>query len=720
MDSLEPRRLLAAVAPVVPLRVNAGGDWYTDSLARTFQPDSGFHGGAAHADTGYDVLGTSDDPIFLSYRTGKDFTFTAPVPDGHYSIWLEFSEPEDGELPGERVFSVSRGSEVLLTDFDIVQSAGAAHTAIAKNFDLTITGGSLDLSFDASVGEALVNAIVLAPTDPPPEAAAYSWEGMSDAARMVVDQSHLRMIGGGIYLYSDDHRGAFPPDLATMAAYLNWISLDTFISPRANSAAPRAVASSLERVAWVDSHHDYVYRGAGNRSNDSPDYVLAYDNPERMFGDINVLFGDGHIAELDRSDAAQLIGFPDAPPTDPPPPPPTLSARDPAILKSQSRLGLISNKLLEFSNDNRGRFPVDLGQLATIFHLPATDFLNPRSTTTVPANNWTDQEKADWINANSDYAYLSNGQRTTLFGADDPVVYEKSAGMSGGINLLFGDGHVEFREFRWADQTLAPGIAPSVRDASFDVGTHGAQSLSFVLTEDVADSLPSLTLMDPSGGAVAGLPQLTYDRAAHTATFTFPPLDAGRYHAVLATPGTADFDYDFVYVPAGGRLALPPAQDFIFQSINLGAGATLDLADSSVLLDYFNVRGDADPEPLIRGLLHSGYASGDWSGTGLATSAAALGDNGSIGYASSRDLMLNRFAGRRVDATAILVKYTYAGDANLDGKINIDDYGRIDAHVGQSGLVFGWYNGDFNFNGKINIDDYGIIDSVIGAQGPVV
>jgi hypothetical protein len=66
------------------------------------------------------------------------------------------------------------------------------------------------------------------------------------------------------------------------------------------------------------------------------------------------------------------------------------------------------------------------------------------------------------------------------------------------------------------------------------------------------------------------------------------------------------------------------------------------------------------------------------------------------------------------------VKYTYGGDANLDGKVNIDDYGRIDAHVGQSGSVFGWYNGDFNYDGKINIDDYGIIDSVIGAQGPVL
>jgi MYXO-CTERM domain-containing protein len=60
---------------------------------------------------------------------------------------------------------------------------------------------------------------------------------------------------------------------------------------------------------------------------------------------------------------------------------------------------------------------------------------------------------------------------------------------------------------------------------------------------------------------------------------------------------------------------------------------------------------------------------------------------------------------------------TWGGDANLDGKINIDDYGRIDGNVGQSGSVFGWSKGDFNYDGKINIDDYGIIDGNINRQG---
>ena len=62
------------------------------------------------------------------------------------------------------------------------------------------------------------------------------------------------------------------------------------------------------------------------------------------------------------------------------------------------------------------------------------------------------------------------------------------------------------------------------------------------------------------------------------------------------------------------------------------------------------------------------------------------------------------------------MKYTYDGDANLDGKINVDDYGHIDSSVVVPG-VSGWFNGDFNYDGKINVDDYGIIDFNVGIQG---
>ena len=96
-----------------------------------------------------------------------------------------------------------------------------------------------------------------------------------------------------------------------------------------------------------------------------------------------------------------------------------------------------------------------------------------------------------------------------------------------------------------------------------------------------------------------------------------------------------------------------------------------------------------------------GRNGGAWNGAGIITSAAS-GNRTTLGIAEI--------------AGDVVVKFTYAGDANLDGKITIDDYVKIDNGIA-AGLA-GWSNGDFNYDGKINIDDYTkFIDVNIGAQG---
>jgi hypothetical protein len=120
--------------------------------------------------------------------------------------------------------------------------------------------------------------------------------------------------------------------------------------------------------------------------------------------------------------------------------------------------------------------------------------------------------------------------------------------------------------------------------------------------------------------------------------------------------------------------------------------------------------------------VQDGRAGGSWSGSGIQSSAAAGSDGlTAIGVALASDVLgigatqTVAWSGQTVNGSAILLQYTYAGDANLDGAINIDDYGRIDSSIG--GSAFGWSNGDFNYDGSINIDDYGIIDSNIGRTG---
>src|SRR6185437_16636918 len=70
------------------------------------------------------------------------------------------------------------------------------------------------------------------------------------------------------------------------------------------------------------------------------------------------------------------------------------------------------------------------------------------------------------------------------------------------------------------------------------------------------------------------------------------------------------------------------------------------------------------------------------------------------------------------DATSILIRYTYSGDADLNGSVNGDDYFRIDA--GYASHAVGFSNGDFDDNGRIDADDYFLIDANYAHQGPVL
>ena len=151
----------------------------------------------------------------------------------------------------------------------------------------------------------------------------------------------------------------------------------------------------------------------------------------------------------------------------------------------------------------------------------------------------------------------------------------------------------------------------------------------------------------------------------------------------------------------------------VIKSLQLLNNATLDLAANAIAVDYVST------SPL-----------GDWTGgnydglTGLLAagqlfSSAADGQHYALGIAESSDVLgisdaaTETWRDETIDATSVLVKFTYVGDFNLDGTVNGDDYFQIDSHILQSGSVFGYYTGDINLDGEINGDDYFWIDSNI-------
>jgi hypothetical protein len=65
------------------------------------------------------------------------------------------------------------------------------------------------------------------------------------------------------------------------------------------------------------------------------------------------------------------------------------------------------------------------------------------------------------------------------------------------------------------------------------------------------------------------------------------------------------------------------------------------------------------------------------------------------------------FAGQPVDPTSVLLRFTYRGDANLDGRVNIADLSILASNWQRSGAY--WYEGDFDYNSLVNIADLSIL-----------
>ena len=103
--------------------------------------------------------------------------------------------------------------------------------------------------------------------------------------------------------------------------------------------------------------------------------------------------------------------------------------------------------------------------------------------------------------------------------------------------------------------------------------------------------------------------------------------------------------------------------------------------------------GSATLFPNITNQIKEGFNGGTWTGTAGITSStlnAAVAAHSSIGATTALGVVLNddgtntgtalisTFDGQPTVDGDVLVKYTYFGDANLDGVVNAADYMLID------------------------------------------
>jgi hypothetical protein len=63
------------------------------------------------------------------------------------------------------------------------------------------------------------------------------------------------------------------------------------------------------------------------------------------------------------------------------------------------------------------------------------------------------------------------------------------------------------------------------------------------------------------------------------------------------------------------------------------------------------------------------------------------------------------FLGRPIDPSSVLFRYTRYGDANLDGVVNLADFGRLAANFNTVGP---WSSGNFDFDATTGIADFAL------------
>jgi len=149
------------------------------------------------------------------------------------------------------------------------------------------------------------------------------------------------------------------------------------------------------------------------------------------------------------------------------------------------------------------------------------------------------------------------------------------------------------------------------------------------------------------------------------------------------------------------------------RGLTIAAGATLDLNTNDMVYDY----SGTSPLQTLRTQLQSGFNSGSWNGTGIISTGAqtgalaAPGHKTAVGYVEASAVRstfgdASLFSGAAVpDNTTILMRYTYAGDNNVDGTVDLTDFTFLAAHFNQqTGAT--WIDGDYNYDGKVDLTDF--------------
>jgi autotransporter-associated beta strand protein len=175
-----------------------------------------------------------------------------------------------------------------------------------------------------------------------------------------------------------------------------------------------------------------------------------------------------------------------------------------------------------------------------------------------------------------------------------------------------------------------------------------------------------------------------------------------------ATAGDAIDVADSAFAQAQNGLA----KAVTVTTLNTNTTGKFDLTNNSMVVKGMTVAQ-------VQAEIVKSFNAGQWNGaSGLtsSTAAVALPAVTAIGFADNGILNRTEFKGvTPLNATDVLVKYTYYGDSDLNGATTLDDYTLFLNGYQTAGTT--WVQGDYDYNGLVTLDDFTLFLAGYQQQG---
>ena len=160
-DSRFARPIFRGIAigpPGADVLMNADVKAYLDGIGQRWCADYGLSGVSTPVTSTANISGTQEDGLYRSARSGANFGYSLALPDGTYDVVVHAAELVYGS-PLQRVFDVAMEGVTRLQGIDLVALKGKEYAWQSPASRVVVSGGSLEIDFVGTLGEALVAAV---------------------------------------------------------------------------------------------------------------------------------------------------------------------------------------------------------------------------------------------------------------------------------------------------------------------------------------------------------------------------------------------------------------------------------------------------------------------------------------------------------------------------------------------------------------------------------